>query len=427
MFRNLKKRLILLYGITSSIILSVIIAGTFLINYNQNQRQRKELFQKNTEEAAEKIRTENVINKTWMAEMQSDNNLRIYVEDNGKLLDSYNPSEVDAMSKAYIQRIKQLTAQEEIFLDRKPLYSTIMKSSVYHLGNNPFHPVYGIAILIPQDNGWLSILAVSEAGSLNPLLPQAGLFLLIDLMGVVALFLVSSIYIGKILKPLEEGQKRQTAFIAAASHELRSPLTVIKAGVSSIKDDTSKAAQFLPHIGAECDRMTRLVNDMLLLASTDAKTWNLFKEKIDLDTFLIETYDMFCSFINIKEYALSLELPEESLHTIYADKERLKQILSIFIDNAISYSAKGSPIVIRAYNQKHQVSIEVEDHGIGIPDADKNQVFERFYRADQSRNKKEHFGLGLSIAKELVELHNGEILIKDTMGGGTTFLIQLPF
>lgn len=222
------------------------------------------------------------------------------------------------------------------------------------------------------------------------------------------------------------GIKRQVAFVAA-SHELRAPLTVMKAGLSSIREDTSKVNVFLPYIEEECDRMTRLISDMLLLASSDAKTWSLVKEPVEIDTLLIEIYDMFCSCYNNKNYRLHLSLPEEELPVIYGDAERIKQILTILIDNAMSYTPAEGVIALMAYSQKDYVIVEVEDHGPGISDEDKKLVFERFYKKDQSRNDKNHFGLGLSIAKELAELHGGNITVKDTPGGGATFVLWLPF
>jgi signal transduction histidine kinase len=173
--------------------------------------------------------------------------------------------------------------------------------------------------------------------------------------------------------------------------------------------------------------MTRLISDLLLLASSDAETWSLVKEPVEMDTLLIEIYDMICSCFNKNNYQITLDLPEEELHVIYGDRERIKQIFTILIDNAMSHTPPGGIIALRAYNQKNYVVVEVEDHGHGIFDEDKKQVFERFYRGDGSRNDKKHFGLGLSIAKELIELHEGSIFIKDTPGGGATFVLRMPW
>ena len=104
----------------------------------------------------------------------------------------------------------------------------------------------------------------------------------------------------------------------------------------------------------------------------------------------------------------------------------LKQILTILIDNALSYTKDGDTIILRAFTTKKDLVIEVEDHGVGIVDEHKKDIFRRFYREDISRKDKSHYGLGLSIAKELTELLGGKIGVVDTKNGGATFFIQLP-
>ncbi len=428
MFRKLKRRLVLLYGITSSIILTTIILGVYIINSRQSQEQNMALFQKNVEQIVEKFRSEDVINNTWLVRMQEDNHLYVYIEDNGKKLTKYNLNNNLPDSEKLIGKIKKLAIEEGINLDRKPLYSTLEKTHVYRVSLSNVKAYYGMAALIPKNTGWLNVMVIScdNQGS-SILLKQMFLYAFIDFIGVAALFLISSLYIGKVIKPLEEGQKKQVAFVAAASHELRTPLTVIKAGLSSIREDITKADNFLPHIEGECDRMTRLISDLLLLASSDANTWSLLKEPVEMDTLLIEIYDMICTCYNKNNYQLTLDLPEEELHIIHGDRERIKQIFTILIDNAMSHTSSRGIIALRAYNQKNYVVVEVEDHGPGICNEDKKQIFERFYRGDGSRNDKKHFGLGLSIAKELIELHEGSIFIKDTPGGGATFVLRLPW
>ncbi len=428
MFRKLKRRLVLLYGITSSVILTVIIMGVYIINNKKNQEQNMLLFQKNVEQVVEKFRSEDVINNTWLVRIQEDNGLFVYIENNGKKLTKYNQMSNLPDSEKLIEKTKELSIKDGINLDRRPLYSSLKKTPVYIVNLSGGKAYYSMAALISKNAGWMNIMVIScDNQGTDILLKQMILYAFIDFIGVAALFLISSLYIGKVIKPLEEGQKKQVAFVAAASHELRTPLTVIKAGLSSIREDISKADNFLPHIEGECDRMTRLISDLLLLASSDARTWSLVKELVEMDTFLIEIYDMVCTCCNKNKYQLTLDLPEEELHVIYGDRERIKQIFTILIENAMSHTPPGGVIALRAYDQKNYVVVEVEDHGHGICDEDKKQVFERFYRGDQSRNDKKHFGLGLSIAKELIELHEGSIFIKDTPGGGATFVLRLPW
>ena len=427
MFSQLKKRLILLYAVTSSIILTVIIIGISILNYKQNNDQEKVLFQKNSEQIVEKIRSDHIVNNAWMLQMQSDNDYIIVVEENGKELPGYNKKEAATEKELLVRGMKEQAAREGIRLDRRPLYSKVEKTSVFTLNLEGRKSYLGLATLLPNDNGWMNIMIFSgNELRLSIQLGQLLLFVLIDLVGMIALSLMSTLYIRRVIRPLEEGQEKQNAFIAAASHELRSPLTVIKTGVAAIREDITKAEQFLPHVEGECSRMTRLINDMLVLASADAMTWKLKKELIDMETLLIESYDMLCSCMNTKKQEIVLELPEEQLPRMNGDRERILQVITILADNAISYSPEGASILLRAFAQKHYFVIEVEDHGCGISDESKRRIFERFYRGDQSRMEKKHFGLGLSIARELVELHQGEISVKDTPGGGATFVVRLP-
>jgi signal transduction histidine kinase len=247
--------------------------------------------------------------------------------------------------------------------------------------------------------------------------------------------MISYLYIQKVLTPLKKGQEQQKEFIASVSHELRAPLTVIKAGIGSVKKELSddnfederilKAKRYIFPIESECIRMNRLINDMLLLSSVEQGNWSIIQETVDIETLLIEVYDTFCTLHSEDSRIINIDLSEEALKHISGDYERLKQVCMILLDNALSYTLSNSSIILRAYNRKTSICIEVEDHGEGMKEDEKERVFDAFYRRESSRNDKNHFGLGLSIAKQIIELHSGSISIKDTVGGGTTFYICL--
>ena len=170
--------------------------------------------------------------------------------------------------------------------------------------------------------------------------------------------------------------------------------------------------------------------------------------KTDMDTLLIETYEAFLPACREKQITLRLELPDTSLPSIQADPERIRQILFILLDNALTYTPAGQQIQIRAETKiaaaNHSdrpyrpgispsllpaglLILQVADQGCGISDDQKNLIFDRFYQADKARSSKSHFGLGLSIAKELVCLHKGTITVTDNPKGGSCFSIILPF
>ena len=243
---------------------------------------------------------------------------------------------------------------------------------------------------------------------------------------MLALVVFSWFFTGKMLRPLEENRKRQTQFIASASHELRSPLAVILSSVQAIEADPGECRRFLSTIKSEGTRMSRLIGDMLALANADNKSWSIMKSPCELDTLLLETYEKYEPLLREKGISMNVELPDESLSPCRCDGGRISQVLGILLDNGASYVPAGGKIRIGVEEKEKYFRIYVEDNGPGISDENKEAVFQRFYRADSSRKDKQHFGLGLCIAKEIVTLHHGSIRIEDTKGGGTTFVVRLP-
>lgn len=426
MLIHIRKRLTLLCGIATSVILTIVVISIFSISFNQSEQHKNELFNKNIDTIIDKIKISNMISHTWLNNIESENHLIIYLESVGHPLSYGGYIQPPTSRNILIEDVKNHALSEGIDLTLNPISSTIKRSSIFNLNQKDGEYYRGVEIIIPSNNGWKSLTIIQWLPNTTlTILKQGVLYLFIDLIGCGILFLLSHVFIGKALKPVEENQQHQVEFIAAASHELRSPLTVIKAGISSLRDDISLADNYLPHIESECNRMDRLINDMLLLATSDAKTWTLNKELIDMDTLLIEIYDLFCPFASANNQMLYLDLPDEPLHSIQADKERFKQILTILIDNAMEYTPKNKTITIHACNHKKSILIEIIDQGIGISDEQKKLIFNRFYRGDKSRTSKKHFGLGLNIAKELIELHQGKFYVKDTNGGGATFIVEL--
>ena len=166
--------------------------------------------------------------------------------------------------------------------------------------------------------------------------------------------------------------------------------------------------------------MSKLVGDLLLLASSDAKSWTLCKNIIDVDTLLISLYETYEPICISKKIRLCLDIGETSYPNLCADGERLFQILTIYMDNAVCHSVNTEQIEIKAEVTARQITFFVIDHGKGIHEEDKPYIFNRFYCADKSRTDKSSFGLGLSIADELAKMMNGKAGCKDTDGGGAT-------
>jgi signal transduction histidine kinase len=241
------------------------------------------------------------------------------------------------------------------------------------------------------------------------------------------MYLMSRILVGKAVEPVEATIRSQKRFIAAASHELKAPLSVIQANTETLCIDQTDTVSLKKQkvVLDECGRMSTLIQSMLRLASSDAGNWKMSMKETDADSLLIEVWEAFQEFARKKNIRIKLNI-EEHYPKFVGDKEHIGMVLGILIDNAISYSLPDLSIEMGAEVQHKQIVFFVTDHGAGIFNSEKEKVFERFYSADPSRNSKEHFGLGLCIAKEIVQLHQGTITLEDTPGGGCTFKVKLP-
>lgn len=426
MFGSLKKKLILLYGITTSIVLVVILCILGYLTQVQSENYRRNSFEQTVATILEKLESGQTLSALWVAQIQNSNDIYLYVEENEQPYTLIINNTLTKQYQNYIDEVKELALAQNLNLTTPLIKKQLQKTNLYELKVDRVNKVFASGAIIPTDSNCYTIIIVERyEAHVRQFYERLVTYGIIGIAGIGALFLISSIYIKNVIKPLEKGQKKQVDFIAAASHELRSPVTVIQAGLSAIKEEPDQMNNFMPYLEDECQRMNHLISDLLLLATSDAKSWSLQKEKIDMDTFLIEIYDMFCCMQKERGSSIRLELSEEALYPVYADRERLKQVLTILIDNGWSYTEKEQGITLKAYNRKHQVVIEVIDHGPGIPEEEKEKVFERFYQGDQSRNDKKHYGLGLSIAKEIVTLHGGSLIAKDTEGHGATFSLGL--
>ena len=171
--------------------------------------------------------------------------------------------------------------------------------------------------------------------------------------------------------------------------------------------------------------MGRLIDDMLTLSSTDSSRFSIQKTAVELDTLLLSAYEKFEPVAQKKSLSLHVILPDKLVPPYYCDKERIEQVLSILLDNALCYTPSGGRIVLSLETVSNKFTLRVSDSGIGIPDSEKQAVFDRFYRCDKAHKDKEHFGLGLCIAQEIIHLHKGNIWVENTPGGGSSFVIVL--
>ncbi len=226
---------------------------------------------------------------------------------------------------------------------------------------------------------------------------------------------------------LATANARREQMTADIAHELRSPLTVINGYLEALQDGVLEPTpERMDIIQQEVSQLNRLVSDLRTLALADSGQLDIIKDHVDLQTIFNHLKKAYALLANSKNLDLSFK-KEKQLAFIYADEGRILQVLSNLITNAIRHTNEGGKIIVKAVEKENGVEITVKDTGEGIPKEDLDLVFERFYRADPSRQTtSSQSGLGLSIAKALVEAHGGTVDVQSEIGKGSTFSLFLP-
>lgn len=427
MLKHFHKRMTLLYTFSTGFILTLVLIGALISSERDFEKNAKDSFNNNILNIIATLQSSRRISNSWLSSLEADNSMIIHIEDNNVPLLFRGAWLPLTPREDLIQRAKAAAHDMGVNTERGLISASVARTELFPLKGDNGDTYLTHVMVFATEKGHQSLILLKElARRDSSVYKQRFFFLFLDIAGIIALFGISWVFVGRSLRPLNENRRKQTEFIAAASHELRSPLSVIRSSASAIAVSPDKQEQLLSNIDRECERMGHLISDLLVLASADSKQWKLNMESVDMDTLLINTYEVFEPLAQAKQIRLYLELPAHALPHMYGDRMRLEQIMTILLDNAISYTPSGKEIFIRSQVKKGSLLLMVEDEGTGIPDSEKKAVFERFYRSDHSRNDKKHFGLGLSVAKELTELHKGKIKAADGKKGGACFIVELP-
>jgi two-component system sensor histidine kinase CiaH len=258
------------------------------------------------------------------------------------------------------------------------------------------------------------------------------IYCLLVFFAAVFLFLILSIFLSRLaLKPVENAWRMQNQFIADASHELKTPLTVILANLQILslhKECTIMEQQkWLDNTKEESERMKQLVEELLFLARSDtgAVQAQAAKASMDFSDIVLNGVLLFESVAF--ENKVKLENEIEPGIILEGWNVQLKQVITILLDNACKYAGKNGSVSVRLKKSSHYAVLAVQNTGTPIPEKEQSHVFERFYRTDESRVRKEGgYGLGLSIAQTIVDHHKGKISLTSGLETGTVFTVSLP-
>lgn len=248
------------------------------------------------------------------------------------------------------------------------------------------------------------------------------------IIGSILSVIAGNILAERALIPIKNAWQKQQEFVSDASHEIRTPLTVIQSRLELLlrsPDATiEEKAQDFSILLKENRRLAKLVSSLLTLARSDSGQVQLNKNMFSLNELLEEVISHFSEIVSFQNKKISLKI--NNTHFYYGDQERIHQLLVILIDNAMKFTKENDSIQISCEQIKNNIVLKVQDSGVGIKEENIPRIFDRFFQEDESRTFKSGIGLGLSIAKWIVDEHNGKIKVQSKKDEGTTFEITLP-
>ncbi len=261
---------------------------------------------------------------------------------------------------------------------------------------------------------------------------QSKMNILLTLLAVNGVVLALSggagyILAGRTLRPIQEMMDEQSRFITDASHELKTPLTAIRTeyevAMLSKPVPAKEANALINSSYEEIISLQGLAENLLELTHQQKNREHMKMKEVSLLEVTEASLKKVIPFAKQKQITINNQIDD---YILSGEQQSLTQLLVILIDNAIKYNPKHSEIILTSTKTDHQILVTVSDNGVGIAEKDLKHIFDRFYRVDKSRSKTDGYGLGLSIAKEIVEVHNGSISAESKLAEGTTFTIRLP-
>ncbi len=407
-------------GVT--IIGAALVLVSLFISESRLTERGQALFESASNTIAFRLGAETILDWSWLSGTEADAGIVAHIEDNGEPL---------LFSSRDVERKTLARAAQEIALAQYGTDAKKRPTSALNNNRADFRMKHGeneyraCVIVMRTQTGYKSLtvlgdVALEKKEILNQRLFYAGLLA----AGVLAMSMFSWWFAGQAVKPVAKSQKQQAEFVAAASHELRTPLAVIRTNASALLKKNGEEP-FAATIERECARTGKLVDDLLVLSGADAGAWRMDVAPVELEHVLKETAEAFRAAADAKDQRLEVKLPP-AMPIIAGDELRLRQLCSILLDNACHYTPVDGSITVSASSKGRFTQFSVADNGPGIPAEERERVFGRFYRLDKARSQKEHYGLGLPIAKEIAASHRGDIRLSETEGGGLTVTVRLP-
>lgn len=298
------------------------------------------------------------------------------------------------------------------------------------LENHSYRMLHFASRSIPGYEKAASMSVLSSLEDVNHTLFELLKDLIIGLAAGAVISTAAGLFLaGRALVPIRNSWDKQQQFVADASHELRTPAAIIQAQTEMLlRQPSHTIEEESPHIAEvlkESQRMGKLLGDLLTLARSDSNQLEISPSSIALNKLLGEITEHFQLLSITKEIDITADI--QSPLQLWGDESRIRQLLTILLDNALKFTPEGGTIKIEGCSQGNSVYIKITDNGCGIAKEDLPRIFERFYRGDKARSRAAgSSGLGLSIAKWIVDVHSGTIRVDSEPGKGTEVVLTFP-
>ena len=426
MLKKLRVRITLLAAVLTGIVLAGVLTFSFWVTREQYRLSQRSTFDAAVEQLQYQWSQFDIFEDSWLADLERQSGIRIFLEENGQplLYSTRSSAELSQLS-----RTAREIARNEHQLDcsHTPIAGLSRQDADFQFEQNGILYRCAIRLSAAQNDHWTMAMVFQDLTPEQTYIHKLGLlFAAVAAAGLMILLVACWLVAGRAIRPIRESMDKQQEFLSAAGHELRTPLAVIRANVGAAEQQPKNTERYLSVIDSESARMGALVDELLLLSAGASARMRLTLASLAPDTFLLDFLESMEPLAAQKNRRLSIELSDDALPNIQADAYRLRQLLTILLDNAFRFSPEQGLVTLRLSAGKGRVCFWVIDHGPGVPDPYKKKIFQRFVQtAPASPGDRQHYGLGLAVAQELTQLHNGQIWVQDTPDGGATFCVEL--
>lgn len=419
MFKKLKNRFLILNLVIISVMMFLSFASIYFITYQNVHKS---------------INDE--LDKTIALYNKSDNNFA-HPHSDSKGFKHGKPDKFEQLSERSVSF--------SLLTDKK--YNILSKASSFNIEDTMYETARKAVILQKKTTGTLKLNSNNWAYTINSSLDgyrivfvditsEQGIltsmiytFIIIAFIMIIFIYFISRFFANKSIKPVKDAFEKQQQFIADASHEFKTPLTVINTNVDVLlanSDDTiDNQSKWLYYIKSEADRMAKLSNDLLYLTQMDTSNDKMISSDFDYSE-IVENVILTMEAL-IFEHNITLNYDIEPELVTHGVIEQLSEVIMILLDNALKYTNKEGSVDISLKKRNNDIVFCITNTGTGISGEHLGRIFDRFYRTDKSRARNNGgYGLGLAIARSIIHQHKGKIYAKSIVNEHTSFYIELP-